>query len=271
MPEKLVKRVVFPQLPAIMADDPQAVQKIQSHLRQIALWSKSFERMLDQTFVANEATDRAGIEELTALEQKVDAIRELPNPKNLEDGTVVKVASGAWGVSQDATSGEGGGSSFTPTKTNLYNAIKEIFHPETNDGLTADDDNSQLDVASGAALSLQKIGEANFDLTVRNRWTHGADVINAPASVGADEIWLIFIVIGNASDAVIFDAATFYDLPATAVDGQDNIRTGGSRNAQGFTSGFSQFYLGRTSTRRICLSGLSTGSDPMPLKIFKLG
>ena len=45
--------------------------------------------------------------------------------------------------------GAGGGSSFSPTKSNLYTAVKAIFHPATNDGVSADDTNNQLDVAAG--------------------------------------------------------------------------------------------------------------------------
>ena len=43
----------------------------------------------------------------------------------------------------------GGAPLFSPTKTNLYSAVKQIFHPATNAGVTADDANSQLDVAGG--------------------------------------------------------------------------------------------------------------------------
>ena len=46
-----------------------------------------------------------------------------------------------------------GGSTFSPTKTNLYQAVKAIFHPATNAGVTADDSNSELDVAGGGGSS----------------------------------------------------------------------------------------------------------------------
>ena len=48
----------------------------------------------------------------------------------------------------DAT-GSGGQSAFAPSKANLYAAVKAIFHPATNAGVTADDTNSELDVAAG--------------------------------------------------------------------------------------------------------------------------
>ena len=43
----------------------------------------------------------------------------------------------------------GGGSAFIPTKNNLYQAVKAIFHPSTNAGVTADDANNELDVTGG--------------------------------------------------------------------------------------------------------------------------
>ena len=42
-----------------------------------------------------------------------------------------------------------GGSSFAPSKSNIYDAVKAIFHPATNAGVTADDTNNELDIAAG--------------------------------------------------------------------------------------------------------------------------
>ena len=50
-------------------------------------------------------------------------------------------------------SGGDGGGSFTPSKNNLYNAVKEIFHPTTNSGVDADDTNRELDVSGGGGSS----------------------------------------------------------------------------------------------------------------------
>ena len=41
--------------------------------------------------------------------------------------------------------------SFEPSKSNLYTAVKEIFHPATNAGVTADDTNNELDVSGGGS------------------------------------------------------------------------------------------------------------------------
>ena len=52
-----------------------------------------------------------------------------------------------------SSSGGGGGdgspqSAFRPSKSNLYATVKAIFHPSTNTGVTADDNNRELDVAA---------------------------------------------------------------------------------------------------------------------------
>ena len=52
-----------------------------------------------------------------------------------------------------------GGSSFTPSKTNIYDAVKEIFHPSTNTGVTADDTNNELDVSGGSTYTLPQADE----------------------------------------------------------------------------------------------------------------
>lgn len=45
------------------------------------------------------------------------------------------------------------GGTFTPSKSNLYEAVKAIFHPATNAGVAADDTNKQLNVAGGGGGS----------------------------------------------------------------------------------------------------------------------
>ena len=41
------------------------------------------------------------------------------------------------------------GSTFVPSKSNQFSAVKAIFHPDTNAGVTADDANNELDVSGG--------------------------------------------------------------------------------------------------------------------------
>lgn len=57
--------------------------------------------------------------------------------------------------------GDGTGS-FNPTKSNLYPAVKAIFHPDSNAGVEADDTNNELDVAAGGA-ALQKATNSDID------------------------------------------------------------------------------------------------------------
>ena len=46
------------------------------------------------------------------------------------------------------------GSDFTPSQENLYAAVKAIFHPSTNSGVAADDDNSELDVTGDTGTTV---------------------------------------------------------------------------------------------------------------------
>ena len=57
--------------------------------------------------------------------------------------------------------GDGTGT-FNPTKSNLYPAVKAIFHPDSNAGVESDDTNKELDVAAGGA-ALQKATNSDID------------------------------------------------------------------------------------------------------------
>ena len=63
-----------------------------------------------------------------------------------------KVASGQWVVIADTKDEVGSGAAFMPTKVNLYEAVKAIFVHNT--AVSADDPNSELDFAAGAAGAL---------------------------------------------------------------------------------------------------------------------
>ncbi|MYE14559.1 MAG: hypothetical protein F4X99_23450 [Gammaproteobacteria bacterium] len=59
----------------------------------------------------------------------------------------------------------GDGPGFAPTKANLYAAVKAIFHPSSNPGVTADDTDNELDVAApggGTPLTDAEIGDKAF-------------------------------------------------------------------------------------------------------------
>ena len=64
---------------------------------------------------------------------------------------VVRAVVPKWAQAADPPTGGGGADPFIPTKANLYEAVKAIFHPDTNAGVTMDDDNSELDVKAVSA------------------------------------------------------------------------------------------------------------------------
>ena len=69
-------------------------------------------------------------------------------------------------IGRDEQQPGGAGTPFTPSKSNLYNAVKEIFHPATNAGVTADDANNELDVSGGGPsatpASAAMVGDDRF-------------------------------------------------------------------------------------------------------------
>ena len=65
---------------------------------------------------------------------------------------LVKVATGQWIVVADTKDETGSAMAFAPTKENLYAAVKAIFGHNT--AVTADDEDSELDFATGAAGAL---------------------------------------------------------------------------------------------------------------------
>ena len=72
----------------------------------------------------------------------------------------------------------GDGTTFTPSKANLYSAVKEIFHPATNAGVTADDTNNELDVAGGGGGGSQRsFGSGAGQIA---SWAQGNSVARIP-------------------------------------------------------------------------------------------
>ena len=69
-----------------------------------------------------------------------------PSAESTVKKYVLNIATDGTGTWVEETEG---GSAFTPSKSNIYDAVKAIFHPATNAGVTADDTNNELDIAAG--------------------------------------------------------------------------------------------------------------------------
>ena len=109
--------------------------------------------------------------------------------------------------SGSSNGGEGGGTDFTPSKTNLYAAVKAIFHPSTNAGVDADDTNAELDVTAtgmGGASSFSELTGMLADSQVGAR-TIGAGKLVAN-SVTKDEIGDDAVGTDEIADAAVTQA-----------------------------------------------------------------
>lgn len=100
-------------------------------------------------------SDTSRVGTIAAIKRLLDRLRpvalQLPAPTNKAidagKGPVLNSSGRAYEL--------GAAADFTPSKANLYDAVKAIFHPGTNAGVSADDGNNELDVsASGAATPL---------------------------------------------------------------------------------------------------------------------
>ena len=78
----------------------------------------------------------------------------------------------------------GGGSSFSPSKANLYAAVKSIFHPSTNAGVAADDTNMELDVSG---VSIAKVTNPNVDAVASQTNKTNLDSIGATARAALND------------------------------------------------------------------------------------
>ena len=111
------------------------------------------------------------------------------------------------GSSSGSSNGDGGGTDFTPSKTNLYAAVKAIFHPATNAGVDADDTNAELDVlatGTGGASSFSELTGMLADSQVGAR-TIGAGKLVAN-SVTKDEIGDDAVGTDEIADAAVTQA-----------------------------------------------------------------
>ena len=122
--------------------------------------------------------------------------------------------------------GTGGGTTFTPSQQNLYEAVKAIFHPATNPAVEADDQNNELDISGGGALSARgrEIVQLNQQTANLGTATTNLTAVWQAAAAGVfnsfDEI-LVHVDIGTSEylllmpHARIMETGTTYYLLAT--------------------------------------------------------
>ena len=80
----------------------------------------------------------------SSLPAQLQAVPTLPDAGD-RDNKILKFDGNT--LQWEADGAGSGGSSFTPTKSNLYTAVKAILHPSNQAGVSADDTNNELDFA----------------------------------------------------------------------------------------------------------------------------
>ncbi len=138
----------------------------------------------------------------------------------LYECTVARVAGNTDNPATDTASwrkvsgAPGGGGSFTPSKSNLYSAVKEILHPDTNAGVTADDTNNELDIPGGSGSGSPentRVVNALRDLALTTLGT-GLERNNAVTSDNR-------VNMTASAVAMRFNAATYAAAAAAIVNG----------------------------------------------------
>ena len=76
------------------------------------------------------------------------------------------------------------GASFTPSKSNIYDAVKAVFHPATNAGVTADDTNNELDVAAGGGTTVEANPSGSADGGDLTKIDVGGTIYSIPEGSG---------------------------------------------------------------------------------------
>ena len=116
--------------------------------------------------------------------------------------------------------GTGGGGSFTPSKSNIYAAVKDVLHPTTNAGVSADDTNNELDIAgddvtaSRIANALESIGLATLGVLTRSNTIAGAGNENR-INMTSSAIAMRFSATTYAVAAEAIDVGTILRFTAT--------------------------------------------------------
>ena len=151
--------------------------------------------------------------------------------------------------------GTGGGGSFTPTKANIYSAVKAILDHAGNAGITADDANNELDVGAVTA------GELLATLT----WSNSQNAVSQTNTRFNESNYLIF-------EGHIDNSANI-DYPFTTAVRRTDIPSAGTTFRIGFPradSGSNTFSaaLTLTSAGRLTLNPRDANSDYGTVRVW---
>ena len=111
------------------------------------------------------------------------------------------------------------GTSFTPSKSNIYDAVKAVFHPATNAGVTADDTNNELDVAAGGGTTVEANPSGSADGGDLTKIDVGGTIYSIPEGSGGGEGGTFATEIGRGNVAVD-NVREWYD---TGIDIPDTV------------------------------------------------
>ena len=173
----------------------------------------------------------------------------------------------------NSTDSGGDGTSFTPSQSNLYDPVKAIFHPSTNPGVAADDQNRRLNVGAVAqqfgALRLNTRWSHNIPLSSANVLTRSTVTQATLANPGAGEIWAAHITVGDRRTPLGFFLAA--DLEAkTAVANAAPTDANSLRFVVKASGTPVEYFLSKTSERHPLLASTDAALDGTPLTISRL-
>ena len=151
-------------------------------------------------------------------------------------------------------------SSFDPTKANLFDAVKAIFHPDTNAGVTADDANNELDVIVEPRENVLRPVERQITTSGSES---GVTNLVLPANY-ADYDYLELIVFDPGSDVNVTDTIRVRTAWLAAQTDADAAKIGTLDNDE---AGSRQWLLWTPSTRTLARGVQSDTSTNMRVRI----
>ena len=177
-----------------------------------------------------------------------------------------------------------GGSSFSPTQANIYNAVKDILHPDDQTTVTADDANNELDItfdpndagdslgeiwAETNALATAGLPTSDYFSTAQATWTLSSDAPTG-AAIETDNY-------PTGSSSLSSTLSSGVSLPVLNPDGVIGIwaecvvdGTVVSRTFLAWGPGGSAFVAGFDDERRSRISSILAASATQNLTIMWL-